>query len=95
MPLPVSEAGNPTLITASAVIRTGPWQAIGLFVSSLGSGGIELYDAVTSGSGTVLPVLTFNTGTYYPLPMSGKTGITARVSGTCSAVLMWNPLGGS
>lgn len=89
---PVIECAPYKVITVSAVLRTGPWQAIGLFVSSNGSGGIEFYDAVTSGSNTCLPVLTFNTGTFYPLPISGATGLTVRVSGTCFAVLSWIPL---
>ena len=89
---PVIESAPYKLITASAVLRTGAWQSIGLFVSSNGSGGIEIYDAVTSGSNTCLPILTFNTGTFYPLPISGATGITVRVSGTCAAVLAWLPV---
>lgn len=93
MSAPVYDGGAYKLITTSAVIRTGPWQLVGLFVSSLGSGGVEIYDAVTSGSNTVLPILTFTTGTFYSLRAQGATGLTVRVSGTCFATLLWNPLG--
>ena len=90
----VIETGTCKKITVSTVVRTGAWQAIGLFISSNGSGGIEIYDAVTSGSNTCLPLLVFNTGTFYPLPISGSTGITVFVSGTCNAVLSWLPVNG-
>lgn len=92
MATPVINSATPKLVTASAVIRTGAWEMVGLFISSLGSGGIEIFDAITSGSNTVLPILTFSTGTFYSLPMTGANGLTVRVSGTAAAVLIWNPV---
>ena len=92
MATPTIETGAYKLITASTVVRTGAWQGIGLFVASNGTGGVEVYDAVTSGSNTCMPLTAFVTGTFYRLPVSGLNGITVRVSGTCAAVLSWIPI---
>lgn len=92
MATPVIEQGSYKLLAASTVVRTGPWQMIGLFVSSAsGSPTVEFYNGVTSGAATCVAQFTPIAGTWYPLPVSGGTGLTVALGGTVAATLSWNP----
>lgn len=89
---PVIENGSYKLISASTVVRTGPWQMLGLFVSSAsGSPTVEVYNAVTSGTATCVGQFVPTGGTWYPLPVSGATGLTVAIGGTVVSTLSWNP----
>lgn len=89
----VIENGAYEKLTASAVVRTGPWQMLGLFVSSASSTPtIEILDATTSGTATCVAVFTPVAGTWYPIPVSGGTGLTVLISGTVATTLSWIPM---
>ena len=90
---PVIETGNPTYINAAnTVVRSGALQFLGLFCAYAASTPtIELYNAVTSGTATIVPQFTPAAGTWYPLPISLATGLTIVVGGTVRAVISWNP----
>ena len=93
MSAPVIETGTPTYINATnTVVRTGALQLLGLFVSFAASTPtIELYNATTSATATIVPQFTPAGGTWYPLPISLNTGLTIVVGGTVRAVISWNP----
>lgn len=87
---PVIENGAFKALTASAVVRTGPWQMLGIFVSAASATPtIEVLNAVTSGTATCISVFTPVAGTWYPMPISGATGITVLIGGTVAATLSW------
>ena len=93
MATPVIENGAYKRIAASTVIRTGPGQLLGLFVSSASSTPtIEVLDAVTSGTATAVAVFTPIAGTWYPMPMSFANGVTILIGGTQVTTVAWNPV---
>lgn len=92
MPTPVIENGAFKVLTASTVVRTGPFQLLGLFVSAASATPtVEVLNAVTSGTATCITVFTPIAGTWYPMPVSGGTGLTVLIGGTVAATLSWQP----
>lgn len=92
MSAPVIENGIFKLLTASTVVRTGGWQCLGIFVSAASATPtIEVLNAITSGTATCISVFTPIAGTWYPMPISGGTGITVLIGGTVAATLCWLP----
>lgn len=92
MAQPVIENGTFKVITTSTVVRTGPWQMIGLFVSAASATPtVEILNATTSGTATCITVFTPIAGTWYPMPISGASGITVLIGGTVAATLSWQP----
>ena len=92
MPTPVIENGAFKKITASVVVRTGPAQLVGLFVSSASATPtVEVYGAATSGTATCVPQFTPIAGTWYPMPFSTDVGLTVGIGGTVTGSLSWQP----
>lgn len=95
MASPVIESGSYKLISASAVVRTGPGMILGLFVSAASATPtVEVLNAVTSGTATCISVFTPVAATWYPMPVTVGTGITVLIGGTVAATLSWQPNGG-
>lgn len=96
MAQPVIENGAFKLLIASTVVRTGPFQLLGLFVSAASATPtVEVLNAVTSGTATCISVFTPIAGTWYPMPVSGGSGITVLIGGTVAATLSWLPSPGA
>lgn len=87
---PVIENGAFKLLTAGALVRTGPWQMLGLFVSQASATPtVEVYNALTSGTATCIAQFTPVAGTWYSMPVSGAIGLTVALGGTVQGTLSW------
>lgn len=86
----VMEGGAGVRFTTSTVVRAGAVQLLGIWVSNASSTPtIDLLNAVTSGSGTVVGSFTPIGGTFYPLPINFPTGLTLLCGGSVSGALIF------
>lgn len=89
MPL-VNETGAGIRFTTSTVLRSGRTNLLGLFVSNASSSPtIEVQDATTSGSGTVIPQFTPVAGTFYPMPLGLASGLVVVCGGSVSGTAIF------
>lgn len=91
LPYPVIGATAYTNLSASALVKTGDGDLIGLFVASASSSPtIKLWDN-TSGATTVL-VNTFTptAATWFPIPGRFKTGLYVTISGTVDCTVFYD-----
>jgi len=87
----VIEGGTPTRFAASAIICTVPASLLGLFISNASSSPtLEVQNADTSGSGTVVGSFVPVSGSFYAMPMSMSAGITLVCTGSVSGAAIWN-----
>ena len=81
----VNETGAAVRFTTSTVLRTGATNLLGLFVSNASSTPtLEILNAATSGSGTVVGQFTPIAGTFYPFPAACPSGLTIIAGGSVS-----------
>lgn len=88
----VSEAGIPTLLTASGTARTGRGVMVGIFVSAASATPtITVWDN-TSASGTkVIETFTPVSGQFYAFPLVFTNGCHVAISGTVSCTVLTRP----
>ena len=86
----VMEGGGGLRFTTSTVVRAGPVQLLGIWVSNASSSPtIELLNAVTSGTGTLVGQFTPVGGTFNPLPINFPTGLTLLCGGSVSGTMVF------
>lgn len=86
----VMEGGSGVRFTTSAVMRAGPVQLLGIWVSNASSTPtLEVLNAVTSGTGTLVGQFTPIAGTFYAMPISFPTGLTLLCGGSCSGTMVF------
>lgn len=89
---PVSEAGDYTNISASALIRTGPAKLLGIFVASASSTPtIKVWDQTSGAAPVVVNTFTPSAGVFYPMPCKLNTGLYVTISGTVDCTVFWEP----
>ena len=89
---PVSEAGDFTNISASALIRTGPAKLLGIFVASASSSPtIKVWDAVSAAAPIVVNTFVPSAGVFYPMPCKLQTGLYVTIGGTVDCTVFWEP----
>lgn len=94
MAAPISVAGSPKNISASANVTPRSGDLIGIFVASASSTPtIAVYDSATTTTATLI-VNTFTPigGTWYPMPFKFTAGCYVVISGTvdCTVSVMAN-----
>lgn len=94
MPL-VNNIGAGVRFTTSTVIRAGPVNLLGLWVSNATSTPtLELLNATTSGTGTLVPVFTPTAQAgWLAMPISFPSGLTLLVGGSVSGTLVFAAAG--
>ena len=81
----VNETGAAVRFTTSTVLRSGATNLLGIWVSNASSTPtLEVLNATTSGTGTVVGVFTPVAGTFYPLPGALPTGLVILCGGSVS-----------
>jgi len=88
----VNESGSGIRYTTSTVLKTGASNLLGIWVSNASSSPtIEVLNAVTSGTGTLVGQFTPIAGTFYPLPIAFPVGLTLLCGGSCSGTMIFEP----
>lgn len=86
----VMEGGSGVRFTTSTAIRSGATQLLGLWVSNASSTPtLEVLNAATSGTGTVVGQFTPVAGTFYPLPINCPSGLTVLCGGSVSGTAIF------
>lgn len=89
---PVIESGAYTNLSASALVRTGAGQLMGIFVASASSTPtIKVWDNTSAATTVLVNTFTPIAGTFYPMPGSFKTGLYITIGGTVDCTVFWNP----
>lgn len=89
---PVSEAGDYTNISASALIRTGPGKLLGIFVASASSTPtIKVWDNTSAATTVLVNTFTPTASQFYPIPARFTTGCYVTISGTVDCTVFWEP----
>ena len=84
MASPVSSAGSPKNLSASANVTPRAGELVGIFVASASATPtIAVYDSATTTTSTII-VNTFTpvAGTFYPMPFTFAAGCYVVISGT-------------
>ena len=86
----VSEAGNASNISASALICTGAGKLLGIFVASASSTPtIKVWDNTSAATNIIANTFTPSAGTFYPLPFRFGTGLYVTISGTVDCTVSY------
>lgn len=86
----VNETGAGVRFTTSTVIRSGATNLLGLFISNASSTPtVEVLNAATSGSGTVVPQFTPISASFFPMPIGCPSGLTILTSGSVSGTAIF------
>lgn len=91
---PVVESGAYKNISASALVRTGAGQLIGIFVASAsGSPTIKVWDNTSAATTVLVNTFTPLAGGFYPMPFNFSNGLFVTIGGTVDCTVAWNPVG--
>lgn len=82
----VFEGGNPTHLTASGNISSGPCTLLGFYVASTTSGTVIIKDGATALSGTITPAVGF-----HRFPASIGTNAVATIANTLDVTFFYSP----
>lgn len=92
MSTPVVESGNYSNISASALVRSGAGQLLGIFVASCsGTPTIKVWDNTSAATTVLVNTFTPTAGTFFPIPASFSTGIYVTLGGTVDCTVFWLP----
>lgn len=91
MSTPVAETASYTNITASALVRTGATQLLGIFVASASGASIKVWDNTSGASTVVVNTFTPVPGSFYPIPANLVTGCYVTITGTADITVFWLP----
>ena len=80
--------GQPTAISASALIKTGNGVLLSVFCSSSSSGTCTVYDNTSAASPVVVAQFTLVAGTNYPLDLVFNTGLYVALGGTAAVTVL-------
>lgn len=89
---PVSEAGDYTNISASALIRTGPGKLLGVLVASAsGTPTVKVWDNTSAATTVIVNTMPVVGGVFYPIPAKFQTGCYVTIGGTVDCTVFWEP----
>jgi len=86
----VSETGNYTPLSVSALIHTGRGKLFGIFVSSASAGAtIKVWDAVSAAVPVLVDTFVPLAPGFYPMPFLFGNGLYITVTGTLVGTVGW------
>lgn len=87
---PVAGSRDYTNLSASALVKTGEGELLGIFVASASSTPtIKLWDNTSAATTVLVNTFTPTAGTWYPIPVRFRTGLYITISGTVDCTVMW------
>jgi hypothetical protein len=85
----VTEAGDCTNLSASALVKTGEGDLLGVFCASSTSGTLKLWDNTSAAGKIIANTFTLAAGTFTPIPVHFQTGLYATIANTADITVMW------
>jgi hypothetical protein len=89
---PVIESAGYKNLSASALVRTGAGQLLGIFVASSSSGTVKLWDNTSAATTVIINTTSVAAGTFYPVPATFSTGLYVTIGGTADITVFFNPV---
>jgi hypothetical protein len=89
---PVVESAGYTNMSASALVRTGAGQLLGIFVASSSAGTVKLWDNTSAATTVIVNTFSATAATFYPIPVNFKNGLYVTIGGTADITVIWNPV---
>lgn len=78
----VIQSTQPSRITSSTAIRTGPGKLTGIFVASASTGTIAIYDGTGTGDPVIVNTFSVAAATFYQIPAMFNKGLYVAIGGT-------------
>ena len=89
MPANVTETGQYTNLSASALVRTGSCQLLGVFCASSSSGTLKLWDQTSAAAPICVNTFNLIGGTFYPIGATLVNGLYATIANTADVTIIW------
>jgi hypothetical protein len=87
----VTEVGKYVNISASALVRTGACDLLGIFCASSAGATVLVYDQTSAAVPIVVNTFTAIAGTFYPIPAHCGNGIYITIAGTGDITVFFKP----
>ncbi len=91
MPNPVTETGQYSNKSASALIYTGAGRVLGIFCASSTAGTVKLWDQTSAAAPILVNTTSVYGGTWYPMPFDFVNGLYLTIGGTCDVTVCFQP----
>lgn len=88
---PVTESCQHVNLSASANVKNGPGQLLGIFVASTSAGTLKLWDSTTAAGTVIVNTFTPLAATFYPIPACFVNGLFVTITGTIDYTVFWAP----
>jgi len=86
----VTESCSYKNLSASALVRTGAGNLLGIFVASASSTPtLKVWDNTSAATTIIVNTFTPSAGTFYPIPAAFTNGLYVTISGTVDCTVMW------